>query len=381
MHKIFRSFFFLFYLISFTVLGGGVKGTVKGDDGQDLGYATIYVKELGTGTTSNSESYYELQLEPGNYHIIFQYVGYESVLKEVEVGNDFVQLDVVLRTQVMLLKDIEVRAGNEDPAYTIMRKAIAKSKFHSQQVDSYKARVYIKGTGQLLDYPFYMKGTLKKEGIDPDRVFITESVSDIEYIRPNIYSEKVISIYTQGNDNNGNPNAYINGSFYEPEVAKSISPLSPKAFSYYKFVYDGTFKDQGREISKIKVIPRSRGDNVFYGYIQIVEDLWSIHSLDLHVSKLGINFRIRQIYEPVQDQVWLPVTHKFNVEGKVLGFEFVGNYLATVSDYNVVINPDLDMQIEVIDEKARFSSRKLSAIVKPVNATRKRFPGGSFICP
>ncbi|MBL6446555.1 carboxypeptidase-like regulatory domain-containing protein [Fulvivirga sp. 29W222] len=330
---------------------GGVRGVVKGDDGELLSFATIYVKEIGTGTTTNAEAYYEIQLAPGNYQIIFQYVGYESLLKEVQVNEDFIELNVVLRTQVMLLKDIEILAGKEDPAYTIMRKAIAKSKFHTQQVDRYTARVYIKGTGQLIDYPFFMKGAMEKEGFDPDRVFITESVSDIEYVRPNIYNEKVISIYTQGDDNNTDPNAYVNGSFYEPEVAKSVSPLSPKAFSYYRFVYDGTYRDQGFEVSKIKVIPRSRGDNVFEGYINIVEDYWSIYSLDLKVTKLGVNFRIEQTYEPVEKNVWLPVTHKFYVKGKVLGFEFMGNYLATVSDYKIEINPDLDLEIAVIDEK------------------------------
>lgn len=341
----------LFFLNTALVYAGGVKGIVKGDDGELLSFATIYVKELGTGTTTNADARYEIQLAPGNYHIIFQYVGYESVLKEVQVEDDFIELNIVLRTQVMLLKDIEILAGKEDPAYTIMRKAIAKSKFHTQQVDRYTARVYIKGTGQLIDYPFFMKGAMEKEGFNPDRVFISESVSDIEYVRPNTYNEKVISIYTQGDDNNTDPNAYVNGSFYEPEVAKSVSPLSPKAFSYYRFVYDGTYRDQGFEVSKIKVIPRSRGDNVFEGYINIVEDYWSIYSLDLKVTKLGVNFRIQQTYEPVEKNVWLPVTHKFYVKGKVLGFEFEGNYLATVSDYKVEINPDLDMEIEVIDEK------------------------------
>lgn len=342
---------FTFILFINCANAGGVRGTVKGDDGQLLAFATIYVKELGTGTTTNAEAYYEIFLKPGNYQIIFQYVGYESILKEVQVEDDFINLNVVLRTQVMMLRDIEIRAGKEDPAYTIMRKAIAKSKFHTQQVDRYTARVYIKGTGQLKDYPFFMKSTMKKEGIDPDRVFISESVSDIEYIRPNTYNERVISIYSSGDDNNTNPNAYINGSFYEPEVAKAVSPLSPKAFSYYRFEYEGTYRDQGYEISKIRVIPRSRGDNVFDGFINIVEGYWSIYSLDLNVTKLGIKFHIEQVYEPVEPNVWLPVTHKFFIEGKVLGFEFEGNYLATVSDYKVEINPDLDVEITVIDEK------------------------------
>lgn len=330
---------------------GGIKGTIYDEAGDLLPFATIYVKELETGTSTNSDAFYEIKLSPGEYTIIYQYVGYESVTKVVTVGADFATIDVVLKTQTMVLQDVKVYAGKEDPAYTIMRKAIAKAKWHTQQIDRYTATVYIKGKGQLKDSPFFLRKTLEKEGIEEGRVFINESVTEIEYIRPNTYIENVVSIYSVGDDQNTSPNGYVEGSFYESEVAKSISPLSPKAISYYRFEYDGTFKDQGYEISKIRVTPRSRGDNVFQGYIQIVEDYWSIHSLDLRTTKLGIGFRVKQIYAPIEERVWLPVTHDVGVEGKVLGFEFEGAYLATVSNYDVTLNPDLDVEIEVIDEK------------------------------
>jgi hypothetical protein len=349
--KLYSLFFCIGCLASFNLFGQGIKGTVKSDTGEPLAFTTIFVKELGTGTTTNAEAYYEIRTEPGTYTVVFQFVGYESQEISVIVGKGFSVVDITLNTQTMLLKDVVVNAGKEDPAYTIMRKAIAKSKYHLQQLDSFTAQVYMKGTGQLTDAPFLFRGRLEKEGIKEGRVFITESVSEIEYIRPNTYNEKVISIYSTGDDNNSNPNAYVNGSFYEPELANSISPLSPKAFSYYRFIYDGTYKDRGFEVSKIRVIPRSRGDNVFEGYIEIVEDYWSIHSLDLKVGKLGIDFRVKQIYQPIEDKVWLPVTHEFEVKGKVLGFGFEANYRATVSNYKITLNPDLDVEFEVIDEK------------------------------
>ena len=33
----------------------GVRGKITGDDGQLLAFATIYVKEIGTGTDANAE--------------------------------------------------------------------------------------------------------------------------------------------------------------------------------------------------------------------------------------------------------------------------------------------------------------------------------------
>src|SRR5260221_587573 len=239
-----------------------------------------------------------------------------------------------------------------------MRKAIAKAKYHIQQLDSYSAKVYIKGKGKLNDYPWLAKKMLEKEGITKDRLFISESVSEVKYTRPNKFEEKVIAVYTQGTNRSASPNNYFFGSFYQPEIAETVSPLSPKAFSYYKFEYLGTFKDGNYEISKIKVIPRSKGDNVFDGEIYIVENWWSIHSLELRASKLGIHFKVKQIYNPIEDKVWMPVSQQAIVSGKVFGFDFVGSYNATVKEYKIQLNPALPIEMQVIDEKLEKEEAK-----------------------
>ena len=59
-------------------------------------------------------------------------------------SRHFREVNVTLKTQVTMLQTVTVKAGDEDPAYTIMRKAIAKAKYHLQQLDSYSARVYIR---------------------------------------------------------------------------------------------------------------------------------------------------------------------------------------------------------------------------------------------
>jgi len=344
--------FFVLVCCGATVSASGLRGKVKADDGTPLGFTTIYVKQLGTGTTTNADGFYELAMPSGNYDIVFQYLGYETQERKVTIGDSFVELNIILKSQAIMLQNVTVRAGNEDPAYTIMRKAIAKAKYHTQQLDSYTAKVYVKGTGKLVDYPWLAKKALEKEGIDKNRAFVTESVSEIEYKRPNTFKERVISIRSDGKDNNTSPNAFIFGSFYDPIIAETVSPLSPASFSYYKFEYVGTFKDRNYEVSKIKVTPRLRGDNVVEGIIFIVEDWWSIHSLDLRTTKLGISIGVKQVYAPVEEKAWLPVSQKFKVDGKFFGFEFVYDYLATVSDYKIQLNPELVVpQMEVIDEK------------------------------
>ena len=348
------SYFFalLLFITSTYSFASGLKGTIKGDDGAALAFASVYVKQNSAGAATDMDGRFEMTLAPGEYDILFQYLGYETAHQKIVIGNDFVELNIVLKTQVIVLQNVVIKAGKEDPAYTIMRKAIAKAKFHTQQIDTYSAKVYIKGKGQLKDYPWFAKKAVEKEGITKDRVFISESVSEIKYTRPKKFEEKVIAVYTKGKERNTSPNQYVFGSFYEAEIAEIVSPLSPKAFSYYKFEYLGSFKDNFYEVSKIKVTPRSRGDNVFDGIIFIVEDWWSIHSLDLRTTKLGIHFKVKQIYNPIEDKAWLPISQHFFVDGKVFGFDFTAEYLATLKDYKIKLNPELAVpEMTMVDEK------------------------------
>ena len=348
-----RLLFVAVTLLTFlnSVSGQGIRGYIYGQNKKVLPYATIYVRNIESGTTTNIEGYYEIKLDAGTYDMVFQYLGYESIIKVVEINNEFSTLNVTLKPQTIVLQNVVIKGGKEDPAYTIMRKAIAKAKYHTNQLDTYSAQVYIKGTGRLIDSPFFLRKTIAKEGIDSTSAFAEESVIEVKYTRPNQHEERVISIRSSGESNNTSPMSYVNGSFYEPKIVGAISPLSPRAFAYYRFIYRGTFTDRGYTVSKIKVIPRSKGDDVFEGELFIIEDQWSIHSLNLKTTKFGIGLRVSQIYDPIEDKVWMPVSHKFDIKGTFLGFDFEYDYLATVSNYQITINPDLDTDFEVIDDK------------------------------
>lgn len=347
-----------FFLFTSSAFSQGIKGKVYDNDGTELPYATIYVKELGSGTVSNENGRFELKLNPGTYHVIFRYAGYESVEKQLTIGSNTLEFDVHMNPQVLMLKEVQARAKGEDPAYAIMRKAIAKSKFHLQQIDSYTAQVYMKGKGRILDIPFYLRKTMKKEGIDSTTLYISESVSIIEYERPNKYNENVISIFTTGDANATSPNSFVFGSFYEDQIGNAISPLSSSAFSYYKFGYESAFVDQGTLINKIKVTPRVKSPNVFEGFIYIVEDDWSIYSLNLStIVELGIKFTVNQQYAKMKG-VWMPVSQTFRVDGKVFGVGFEYDYLASMSDYQITLNPKLDFEVKIIDEKSQKKEMK-----------------------
>ncbi|MCB0496990.1 MAG: carboxypeptidase-like regulatory domain-containing protein [Cyclobacteriaceae bacterium] len=346
-------------------LAGGIEGYVKTQGKEPIEFATIYVKELGTGTTTNIEGYFKISLEAGAYHLVFQHLGFKAKEVTVQVKTGFESLNINLEEETIMLRTVVVSSADEDPAYSIMRKAIAKARYHTQQLNSFEAEVYIKGSGRLLDSPFFLRKMVEKEGVDSTTSFAIESVSRIKYTRPDTYEEEVISVRSSGDANGTSPNSFIFGSFYDPKYVDAISPLSPKAFAYYKFEYLGTKKERGYEISKIKVTPRSMGDDIFWGQISIVEDDWSIQSTNLNMQKIGILFNVKQIYEPIEPHVWLPISHQFEVTGKVFGFSFEYNYLSTIGKYKIEVNPDLAQEFEIVDEnKEEEQAKKLQSSPK-----------------
>lgn len=375
------SFLFLIFFFFAQAQTGGVKGTIRDETGKPIEYATIFVVETGSGTVSGQGGSYEVKLQPGLYTIVYQYLGYRTESRQTRIGPDMILQDISLVNQTLTLSTVDVYEGREDPAYTVMRKAIAKADYHRQQIDHYEAEVYLKGSGRLKKYPKILKKTMKEEGIDTSIAYVTESVSKVEYTRPNTFKETVISVRTQGEENATSPAPFIQGSFYHSEIAGAVSPLSTRAFGYYKFEFEGFFMDRGYGVNKIKVIPRSRGENVFEGYLYIVENQWNIYSLDLATYKLGIKFQVEQVYAPIDDKAWLPVTHKFNVTGKVFGFDFEYNYLAAAGKYKVEINPDLPAEIPLIDEKIDKAAAEAAAnaTVDKNASIKEKLSGGKEI--
>ncbi|GAB2479782.1 DUF5686 and carboxypeptidase regulatory-like domain-containing protein [Algoriphagus taiwanensis] len=320
---------------------------------EPLPFASVFIRNLEDGVPTNENGRYEYRLQPGFYDVLIQFLGYKSQLITVEVKDQWVDLDVVLEEQVIALQTVEVQAGAEDPALTIMRKAIAKAKYHRLQLQEYSMTVYLKGTGQLTDAPFFLRKKLEEEGMKLNEAYTSESVSRISFALPDKVEEKVISIRTNGDNQGTSPAPYIQTSFYQDQINGIVSPLSRYAFQYYQFRYEGSFFDQGVMVSKIRVTPRSRGEQVFEGYIYIIEDLWAIFSLDLKTSLLGFEITAKQQYAPVADNVWMPLTHTYSFGGKIFGFAGEFNYLASTREYQIKLNPDLAAVPEIIDEKVQ----------------------------
>ncbi|MFC5408051.1 DUF5686 and carboxypeptidase regulatory-like domain-containing protein [Larkinella bovis] len=361
--KYFLTLFITLFLLQFGS-AQGIRGTIKTTQGEALPYAAILVKGTSTGAVTNAEGHYEVPLKPGKYTIVFQFLGFQAQEKSVEIGNDWQTIDVTMQEQAFRLQEVQAREGKEDPAYSIMRRAIAKAKYHELQVVSYTARAYTKTSFTVTDLPmqFMYRKQLKeaeKEGFKIGVPMLYESVSEVTFKQPNTYRHRLLATRNSLGDN-VSVSDYFLTSFYRPEVNNAVSPLSPKAFAYYKFEYQGTFSERGIDVSKIKVTPRAYGEGVFRGTIFIIENSWAIHSLQLETrNPLGFNIKIRQVYSPVQT-VWLPVNQRYDLEGRIMGAAGNAQLIINQTFSKLQVNPAFVEDVRIIDEKIEKPAVSLS---------------------
>lgn len=91
---------------------GGKKITVSGhirdkNSGEDLIGATVFVKEMKTGTSSNIYGFYSISLDAGNYTLEYSYVGFEPVRRTIDLKENLT-IDIELSEKEQELQEVVI---------------------------------------------------------------------------------------------------------------------------------------------------------------------------------------------------------------------------------------------------------------------------------
>jgi hypothetical protein len=357
---IFLILFFTIHIIQAQIL----RGNITSQSGDPIQYATVYIRELRQGTTANTNGDYELRLQPGKYTVVYQSLGFEPVFYDITITDKPITKNVVLPVQYYQIPEVRINASGEDPAYIIMRKVIGMAPYYLNNVSYYKAEVYLKGNLIVNKIPKLLQKSMKMEAggnrrtisgggkaTQQDNVikeggsYLMESFNEMEFTAPDKYVQKMISYNStfprQGNEIS--PMDFIQASFYQPVIADmAISPLSQVAFSHYNFKYLGASLQGKYVINKIQVIPKRKSQQLFEGTIFIIEDLWCLYSVDLTNENIVGKIRIEQLFIPVQNDIWMPVSHNFKINIGIVGFRADAGYGSSIKYLEV--KPNLSLQ-------------------------------------
>ena len=363
MKLIFTIFFITTVSFSAFAQSFTLKGKIVDQQGQPVPFASIYKKNTSIGTSANSDGDYTLRLNSGKHEIIYQAIGFKQESRQIDLdGNQ--NLNIILVQSVFELSDVIVKANGVDPAYEVIRNAIAKRKIHLLETEEYTTDVYIKGLQRMLAAPKKFLGknidNLGKEiGLDSNRTgifYLSESESKLSFMQPGKYREEMISSKVSGSNRafSFNRASDVKINYYENIIDMEglsnrpfISPIADNALFYYSYKFIGTSVENGELVNKIQIIPKRNADPVFRGIIYILENSWRIHSSDLYITKqANINIvdtlNIRQQFIPVNGEVWMPSSIRYDFTGGLFGFRFGGYYLALYKNYD--LNPGLNQK-------------------------------------
>jgi len=93
----------LLFVVSFTMAQN--KGTIKGIlldkemNNEPLPFANVFIKGTQTGTTTEINGSYQIQINPGTYTLVLSFVGYQKI----EVPNVIVKADEVITVETVIL--------------------------------------------------------------------------------------------------------------------------------------------------------------------------------------------------------------------------------------------------------------------------------------
>ncbi len=355
-----------------------LRGHITNAAGEPLPYATIYISEKRLGTATNLDGNFELSLPAGSYTVTFQYLGYKPVSEMITIENRTVEKNIILSEQVFEMPEVRVYATGKDRAYYIMRKAIGMAPYHLNQVKSYKAEVYIKGGGSIDKLPRMIRKQMTTQAnntmIEEGKYYFSESVNLITFNAPDKYVHEVISSRTNApvGESGASPMDFIEASFYQPILIDvAISPLAPNAFAHYNFRFLGATKQGDFYIDKIEVNPKRKSQQLFSGVIFIVEGSWAIQSLDLTNENMVGTVRVKQLYMPVEEKLWMPVSHDFSMIISIMGIKAKASYNSSVKYLEVEPDKNLpgtavyaiDDETPVIEEEMSKEAKEIETIL------------------
>jgi len=337
-----------------------LSGRITDSKDAPISFVSVYIRNSTYGTTTNGDGVYKFNLSPGNYDVVYRYVGYKERIEKVSIADREEHRNVQMEDEIFQLKTVNVLAkhNRDTAAEDIMRKVIAKRAYYLNEINSYSCAIYVKGMQKLVSAPksLLQSGVSKVLSLDSNGrgiLYQSESISNFNYQRPNKVKEVTISSrmagitptfsYNKASDLQAN---FYNNIFVIPGLSSNgfVSPIAENGLKYYRYKLIGQTAENGRVIDKIQISARKELGPAFEGDIYIVEGDWRLYSVNLRLTnkanKLNLvdTMKISQQYVPIKDSTWMPASIQYDYNGNVFGFKFEGYYIGIYNNYKFNID-------------------------------------------
>ena len=226
-------------------------------------------------------------------------------------------------------------------ADSVMTEVFKRSELYGKYIVEYEARAYIKGTTQVLDKNILFK-------FAPDFLFldkkndntILESIVDIHYQAPNIFTQKIVAI------NGTTLNTaeiyekvvqFLNINVYNPTSFNNgiLMPTANTGFKYYQFFYEEAVDTLGYKFLKIRIEPKIKSQKLISGHIYVTEKLWTVARIEVKGKIDYLNFKVQTNFGLPEKDFLVPKSTEIELQMKIFGNEVINNY-SSHYDYSLI---------------------------------------------
>lgn len=366
-----------------------ITGKVTDTERLPLQNVNVYVEGTFNGTTTNANGEFKITIDSSKEQVlVFKFLGFETETRTLDENESY--LEVQLTEKVTSLDDVVI-TRNEDPAYAIIRNAIAQRKENLAKIKEFKAEFYSKGIWEIQNAPEKILGQDIGDlggGLDSTRsgvVYLSETVSKIAFKAPNQFKENVIASKVSGDDNGFSFNSAedFNFSVYENTLNLGnnlVSPIAKFAMNYYDYELVGTFYDNDRFlVNKIKVIPKRPNDAVFSGHIYILEETWEVFGVELKTT--GKSLQVEVVKEinlnqtfsySEENKFWVLISQDISFSWGIFGISGGGDFVASYKNYDFkpeLTKKDFSNAVIVFDKEANTKDSLFWEKNRPVPLT------------
>ena len=383
--NLYNYFIILFtsFLLPILCFSNHINGVISDKHGEPLPFASIYIKNTTYGVSSNAFGEYFIELKPGNYTIVYSYIGFKSEEKLIILQDIPQKINIILYENDQNLIEYEVVSNTKNKALEIIDKV--KKVKNDYVRKSYSSKEYSKNTIEKRQFKLQRKDTIEVWQLDTSKTInlkndvlkFVESYGDFYSIEPNKknWSFKAYQdfadtkqeqdfVIIQSFEDFGNYNItpeyevedkyefLITLSEIEFDLFKNnipiqiankpiVSPLSPGSRTYYKYDYLGFFPQKdSTKIHKIQITPRFKNELLLEGVLFIEDSTFLIKSVELELSgpiqsEFNIeNFHIIQNYQQFESQNVIDrKIIDYTIKEEI--FKIIGNAVVINSNFNL----------------------------------------------
>jgi hypothetical protein len=278
-----------------------VSGSVRSATSDDpVPSAIVRVAGTSRGTVCNSEGDYRITLEAGEYLLVASSLGYRPDSARINLQGSRSHDFSLIESEIILP---EIVVSGEDPAYAIIRNAIANKQHWIDRLESYQMSAF---TRQILRR-------------DTTIASITEAFTT-GYWRQGDTLHEVTSQKRQTENIEQTMNFASVGrllNFYEDEIRflrhSFIGPIADDAFDHYDFKLLRTRPTGRNEVYEIALIPLSDVVPRFRGTVMIEGGTYALIGVDVEPNEAFLlpfikekTLRYRQQFSQFEETYWLP---------------------------------------------------------------------------